>query len=94
VEGVDAFKEMIRQVRESLSDNQVILEDTITEGDKVVLRWIWHTTHKGEFMGIPATGKRVRFTGMSIARFQDGKLVEGWDEFDLLGLRQQLDAVS
>jgi predicted ester cyclase len=45
-------------------------------------------------MGIPATGKRVKITGMSIARFENGMLVEGWDELDALGLMQQLRAVS
>jgi predicted ester cyclase len=43
-------------------------------------------------MGIPPTGKRVTFTGISITQFIDGEIVEHWAEFDLLGLLQQLGA--
>lgn len=69
-------------------------EDVIAEGDKVVLRWDFRGTNKGEFMGIPATGKAGRVTGVSTFRLVDGKVVEGWAEADTLGLLVQLGLAS
>jgi steroid delta-isomerase-like uncharacterized protein len=74
-------------------DAQLVIEDLIAEGDKVVQRWTMHGTHRGEFMGIPPTGKRVSLTGINIARIKDGKFVEGWNNEDDLGLMQQLGAI-
>ena len=65
----------------------------IAEDDKVVVRWMWRCTHKGEFYGIPATGKQATVTGMAIYRVEQGKCVERWVELNLLGLQQQLGAM-
>jgi hypothetical protein len=62
----------------------------IAEGDKVAVRWTWSGTHTGEFMGIPATGRRITLTGVSIHRFADDKFVESWASYDGLGMMQQL----
>ncbi len=70
-----------------------VVDDVIAEGDKIVVRWTWRCTHKGEFMGIPATGKRATVTGMAIYRVAGDKCVERWVELSLLGLLQQLGAV-
>ena len=56
-------------------------------------RWAVRATHQGEFMGVPATGKQVTFTGISIMRCANGKNVEAWNQMDLLGLMQQLGAI-
>jgi predicted ester cyclase len=60
------------------------------EGDRVVSRWTARGTQEGEFMGAPATYKRMEQTGISIMRVQEGKIVEGWSRADELGLLQQL----
>ena len=70
------------------------MQDQVTEADKVVIRWSFTGTHKGELMGIAPTGKPVAFTGISIMRVVDGKIVEAWEEGDSLGLMQQLGLVS
>jgi len=62
------------------------------EGDKVVVRWTTTATHGGELMGIPPTGKQVTFTGSTIYRMADGKIVENWWAWDAMGLMQQLTA--
>ena len=69
------------------------LEDLIAEGDKVVQRFTFRGTHQGEWMGVPATGKVVTFTGIYISRFAGGKGVEHWWNRDDLGLVQQLGAI-
>jgi hypothetical protein len=71
------------------SNSQITFE-TIGEADKVAYRWTWTGTHKGELMGIAPTGNQIAITGTSIHRFADGKLVESWVSYDMLGLMQQL----
>ena len=71
-------------------DGKTTTDDLIAEGDKVVERFTFVGTHKGEFMGIPASGKQIRVTGMSIFRIANGKIVEHWGENDAMGLLMQL----
>ena len=65
----------------------------LEDGDKVIARARFSGTHQGEFMGIPATGKRVSFGVIDIVRYADGKVVEHWGQMDNLGLMQQLGVV-
>lgn len=69
-------------------------EDMIAEGDKVVGRFIVTGTHQGEFMGMPATGKKITYEEIVIVRFKNGKIVEHWAVADALTLMQQLGAVQ
>src|SRR5918992_4769217 len=62
------------------------VEDLIAEGDKVVARQTNRGTHLGDYMGVPATGKRVTFTAIAILRIADGKIVEHWINRDDLGI--------
>ena len=66
------------------------IEELIAVGDKVIVRLIDRGTHEGEFNGIPATGNKVEFSVILIGKIKDGKLVEGWQEADIMGLMQQL----
>jgi steroid delta-isomerase-like uncharacterized protein len=66
------------------------IEELIAEGDKVILRAIDRGTHQGEFNGIPATGKKIEMGVIAISKFKEGKIVEAWEEADILGLMQQL----
>jgi len=67
--------------------------DQLADGDKVAHRVSVEATHTGSFMGVPPTGKHVKFTLIDIIRFADGKAVEHWGEVDNLGLMQQLGLV-
>jgi steroid delta-isomerase-like uncharacterized protein len=74
----------------SFPDGRTTSDDLIAEGDKVVERFTFVGTHEAPFMGIPASGKQVRVTGMSIFRIANGKIVEHWGENDGMGLLMQL----
>ena len=74
-------------------DVKVTSDSLVAEGDKVVSRWTGTGTHTGELMGIPATGKRIKMTGITIARVAAGKIAELWIESDQMGLMQQLGVV-
>ncbi len=91
VRGIDAHKQRVLGYRAAMSDMQVTVDDIFAEGDKVAMRWSVTGTNDGELQGMPPTGKRVAFTGLSIDRFDaDGKLVETWDSWDNAGFMQQL----
>lgn len=96
-EGFPAGREGARQfaamMRSAFSDLHITIEEMIAEGDKVAVRSTWSGTHKGEFMGIPATGRRVTVGQIDITRVADGRMVEHWGQFDALGLMQQLGVV-
>jgi hypothetical protein len=69
------------------------VDDLIVEGDKAVIRYTITGTHKGEFMGVPPTNKKVTLWVIVIERFAGGKIVETWERFDSLGLMQQLGVI-
>lgn len=86
-EGVRAFFAMIDS---AFSAAAYVPEDFTAEGDKVAWRWTLRAKHTGPFQGLPATGRTVSFTGMSMVRVEDGQLAEYWGEQDTFGLLQQL----
>ena len=91
--GPEGMKRLATATRTAFPDLQTTDEDTIAQGDKVVIRWTFRATHQGEFQGIPPTGKQVTFGGIDIFRVAGGKLVELWAEADNLGLLQQLGVI-
>jgi steroid delta-isomerase-like uncharacterized protein len=91
--GPAEFKAYVTMYRNAFPDTDFTIEDVIAEGDKVVTRWIARGTHKGELQGIPPTGKQVAVTGMVATHLSNGKLVEGWSNFDALGMLQQLGVI-
>ena len=95
IKGPEAFKQMLtRRIRSALGDRDIKIDEEIAEGDKVVLRWTYSMTHQAEFPpGVPPTGKRMTWTGISIFRIADGKVVEERGEEDALGLFRQLGLV-
>lgn len=91
--GREGAKQFFAIVRSAFPDLHHTIEDMIAEGDKVVMRSTWSGTHKGEFMGIPTTGRRVTVSAIDITRVADGRIVEHWEQSDALGLMQQLGVV-
>ena len=69
------------------------VQEVLSAGDRVVVRWIGRGTHTGELMGIPPTGATIAFDAITIFRFADGKIAEEWTVWDALGLLQQVGAV-
>jgi steroid delta-isomerase-like uncharacterized protein len=88
--GVEGAKAAHQIMLAGFPDYQTVIDDLIAEGDKVATRITMTGTHTGDFMGIPATGKSVSFTGIYIARIAKGKIVEHWGEEDSVSLLQQL----
>jgi steroid delta-isomerase-like uncharacterized protein len=91
--GREGFRRQWRQWRAAFPDLHFAVEELVAEGDTVVSRWTLTGTHRGEFMGVPATGRAIRVGGMSLDHLRDGKLVSGFDGWDALGLRRQLGAL-
>jgi len=73
-------------------DLAIVADDVIAEGDKVAVRWHVNATHKGNDLGFQATNLRVAFRGMTWLEFKDGRIVRGWDNWNLGGLLQTLTA--
>jgi steroid delta-isomerase-like uncharacterized protein len=92
VKGPEGFKQWTGMMLEPYFSDSHISADLIAEGDKVAVRWTWTGTHRGEFMGIPPTGRHIAITGISIHRFANGKVVESWVSYDMMGMMQQLTA--
>ena len=91
--GIDGLKARIEAFREAFLDLEVSLEEVVADGDVVATRWVARGTHDGELMGMAATGRSTESHGMTIDRFEDAKLVESWDNWNALGLLQQIGAL-
>jgi predicted ester cyclase len=85
-------KENCRMYKTAFPDLQPTILSSYGEGDTVVTRWRMTGTHREELLGIAATGKRCTVEGISIGKFRSGKLLEGWVQWDALGLMRQLGA--
>ncbi len=94
VPGPEGVKRANDRFLDAFGDFRVTIEDQIAEGDKVATRWSAEAVHRGEFMGFPATGKRVRVTGMGVHVVRDGRIAAEWEEWDVVGLRAQLEGAT
>lgn len=92
--GIQAWKKMMSELREAFPDLQDSIEDQIAEGNKVVTRFTSRGTHKGNFFGFEPTHKKVTWTGISIDKIENGKIVETWINWDMYGLLEQIQAIS
>jgi predicted ester cyclase len=88
----EEFKRDVTEIRRAFPDYAGTNVEQIAEGEKVANRFVFMGTHLGEFEGVTPTGKRVEFTGNSIDRVAEGKIVESWVEVDMLGVMRQLGA--
>lgn len=88
--GPEEFAKFVREMRGAFPDIKVNVEDVFGAGDKAVLRWSAVMTHTGDAPGLPASGQTVRIGGITIAQIVDGRIVGGWDNWDQLGMLQQI----
>jgi steroid delta-isomerase-like uncharacterized protein len=84
------LKSFVRNLRDAFPDVHITIEDMVAEADKVAVRFRVTGTHTGGGLGIAGTGRTADFTGMTIIQFKDGKLFHGWNNWDQLGMLQQL----
>jgi predicted ester cyclase len=88
--GREGMKILGRGVVSAFPDVHATIQDIIAEGDKVVERTIAHGTHKGEFNGVPPTGRPVTWSELHLYRIENGKIAELWSEIDFLGMMTQI----
>jgi predicted ester cyclase len=91
--GPEALIDLIRTWRTAFPDGYMEIDELIVEGDLVGIRNTWRGTQQAEFYGIPPSGNRVTVTSVGLDRVQDGKVVEGWGELDMVGMMQSLGAM-
>jgi steroid delta-isomerase-like uncharacterized protein len=90
--GPEGFYPFFERMNATFSDIHVTVHDTIAEHDRVCVRWSCSLRHTGDGLGIPASGKTIHVTGISIIRVAGGKLVEGWQNWDMLGMMDQIQS--
>ena len=89
----EQFKGLCQAYFSAFPDLHITTDDLFAEGDKVVKVWTANSTNKGDFMGIPATGKQIVVKGMEVFRIVDGMIAENWVVMDNLGMLQQLGII-
>lgn len=88
--GPEGYAAFFGTLRGAFPDMKVEVEQLIADEDNVAFAYTLTGTHNGDFMGIPATGKKIKARGMQISKFKDGKMVERWGSSDELGILKQL----
>jgi steroid delta-isomerase-like uncharacterized protein len=92
--GPGGYRPFYTTFREAFPNIMVVIEDMIAEDDKVAARCSVRAKHEGEFMGRGATQAPVEFTGMTIVRIHNGKIVEAWNNFDFMTMYKQVGHLS
>ncbi len=88
--GSDSHKQFGRVFGAAFPDGRYTVEETLVAGDRVVTRYTFRGTHLGPLRGLPATGRPIALTGITIQRIVGRRIAEQWAEYDMLGLLQQL----
>jgi steroid delta-isomerase-like uncharacterized protein len=88
--GWDAFMQVFLT---AFPDAQISVADSFGAGDMVASRWTITGTHRGDFQGVPPTGRPITMAGVDISRVVDGKIAEHWAQFDVLAVMQQIGAI-
>jgi len=91
--GPEGEKQFTMMFFSAFPDGKITVEDVLAEGEKVASRYIYSATHKGNFIGIPPTGKRFTVSGVNVFRVAGGKIVENWPSLDMLGIMQQIGVI-
>jgi len=94
IQGREMFKKVMAGFRSAFPDSALKVDDEIAEDDKVVIRWSFSGTHQGNLLGIPPTGKKARWSGITIYRLSEGKIIEELGEEDFLGFLRQIGVIG
>ena len=90
--GPQGFIDFFTKFRKGFPDLEVKVDHMVADEENIAVAYSVTGTHQGDFMGVPATGKRISARGMQIGRFENGKMVERWGSSDELGILQQIGA--
>jgi steroid delta-isomerase-like uncharacterized protein len=88
--GVESYKQFVSHYLNAFPDLHFTIDDEVADEQTIVSRWTATGTHQGDLPGIPRTGRKFSVTGITMARIQNGKFIESWNNWDTLGLMQQL----
>ncbi len=88
--GIEAFKEYVTSFRIGFPDLNVTVDELIIKGDNVVGRWTFTGTNTGPFGELPPTGKKVKFSGVEVGHWADGKVIEQWQFYNQAAVLTQL----
>ena len=91
--GAELLKQLFARLHRAFPDLRITIEDLIAEDDKVVVRDTVTGTHRGEYMGLPPTGRSVAYDEIFVCRFADGRIAETWGVVDVLAQMRQLGAL-
>lgn len=92
--GLAGLQDVLRQLRVAFPDIHWTVEEQLVDGDRVLTRFTWRGTHRGIFLGVPATDRSASVWGMVIDRLEEGRIKETRIIMDMLGLMMQLGAVG
>jgi steroid delta-isomerase-like uncharacterized protein len=92
--GIEGLKDVLRMMRTAFPDMHWTVEEQIAEGDRVMTRFEWTGTQRGDFLGVPATGRSVKVWGMVVDRLEDSRITDTRILMDALGLMMQLGAIG
>ena len=90
VQGPEGFYPFFDRMQNAFSQIRVTVEDTCTQGDKICVRWSCAMKHTGDGLGMAPTGKALETTGITIIRVSGDRAIEAWQNWDMLGLMQQI----
>jgi len=88
--GRDEFKAVLRRLQRAFPDIQYRIDDVIVAGNRIALRWEARGTHRDEYLGVPATGRTVSYSGVTIYELRDDRISRIWVTADLLSLLRRL----
>ena len=88
-----SFKAFLQSFYDAFPDFRIEIDDRIVTTDRIVLRVRYYGTHKGDFLGIPATGLEIEAQGISIFRIESDCVVESWIELDVFSIIQQISVM-
>lgn len=92
--GPNEFRRFYRQFLSGIPDLRITVSQVIAEGDMTAVRFTAYGTHAGDGLGIKATGRPVRISGICMVRWKDGKIIEAWNEFDASSLTRQITSAA
>jgi steroid delta-isomerase-like uncharacterized protein len=90
----EGFRPFYNKMLGAFPDIRFTIEAAIRDGDTEALRWTAHMTHSGDHLGIPATKKPATVTGMVFAKLENGRIVEAWDNWDMMGMVNQIGKIT
>jgi steroid delta-isomerase-like uncharacterized protein len=91
--GIEGYKQFVSVYLNAFPDLRFTIEEEISSDDKVVTRWSVTGTHNGDLPGLPRTGRAISLSGITIGRVSEAKFAESWNNWDALGMMQQLGAI-